>query len=213
LARRPAAASASAHVAAGVTRTRGGRLEEVRDAALTLFARDGYAGTNMTDIARAVNLEAPSLYNHIASKGDLLREICVHALDGLLALQQVALEQADPVSRLRAMTESHVSFSATHPREIIITSREFIHLSGPARQEVLDLRRRYERGFRDLIEAGRGVGLFDAEHSKLSAYAIIEMGLAVAQWFRATGQLSVAEVSHDYGKFALRIVGCREELG
>ena len=212
LARRPAAATPAVSSSGGA-RARGGRLAEVRDAALTLFARDGYAGTNMTDIARAVQLEAPSLYNHIASKGDLLRDICVQALSELLERQERALEEPDPVTRLRVMTEGHVTFSATHPREIIITSREFIHLSGPARQEVLDLRRRYERGFRNLIEAGRAVGLFDADHSKLSAYAIIEMGLAVAQWFRETGQLTVAQVSREYGRFALRIVGWREELG
>jgi AcrR family transcriptional regulator len=202
---------AKAASAAGA-RIRGGRVDEVRDAALTLFARDGYAGTNMTDLARVLELGAPSLYNHIASKGELLRELCAQAMAELLALQQAALSEPDPVSRLRVMTESHVTYSATHPRQIIVTAREFIHLSGPARQEILDLRHRYERGFRDVIVEGREAGLFDVDHPKLASYAIIEMGLAVAEWYRTAGQLSVAAVAHDYGRFALRIVRHRDEF-
>jgi len=192
--------------------TTGGRLEEVRRAALMLFARDGYAGTNMTDIAREVNLVAPSLYNHIASKGELLREFCVTAMTELLAAQREALDEADPVSRLRAMTVRQATFSATHPWQIIVTAREFIHLHGPARKEVLDLRHRYERGFRTVIEDGRDAGLFDVQHPKLASYAIIEMGLSVAEWYRESGELSVETVAREHGRFALRIVGFRAEF-
>jgi AcrR family transcriptional regulator len=202
---------AKAASAAGA-RIRGGRVDEVRDAALTLFARDGYAGTNMTDLARVLELGAPSLYNHIASKGELLREFCVTAMTELLALQRAALDEPDPVSRLRVMTEAHVTFSATHQREIIVTAREFIHLDDPARQEVLDLRRRYEHGFRTVIEEGSELGVFDADRPKLASYAIIEMGLSIAQWYREVGPLSVETVAGDYGRFALRIVRCREEF-
>lgn len=199
-------------VSPGNARIRGGRADEVRDAALTLFARDGYAGTGMIDIARALQLEAPSLYNHMRSKGELLRELCASAMDEMLARQRDALTQRDPVARLRTMTESHVAYSATHPRQIVITAREFIHLDGEARQQILNLRHRYERGFRTVINEGREAGVFDLDHPKLASYAIIEMGLAVAQWYRRAGRLRVEAVAQEYGRFALRIVGCRDEF-
>jgi AcrR family transcriptional regulator len=207
LARRAASATAARH-----PRPRGGRLEEVRDAALTLFAREGYAATNMTDIARELQLGAPSLYNHIASKGEVLRDLCAQAMAQLLERQQAALHQPDPVSRLRVMTEGHVAFSATHPREIVVTAREFIHLDGPARQEILELRQTYERGFRNVIVEGRDAGLFDVDHPKLASYAIIEMGLSVAEWYRDGGALSVEAVAHEYGRFGLRVVRYRDEF-
>lgn len=198
-------------VSTGNARIRGGRADEVRDAALTLFARDGYAGTGMIDIARLLNLEAPSLYNHMSSKGELLRELCASAMEELLARQRDGLTQPDPVARLRSITEAHVAYSATHPREVTITAREFIHLDGQARQQILDLRRDYERGFRTVINQGREAGVFDVDHPKLASYAIIEMGLAVAEWYRQAGRLSVEAVAREYGRFALRIVRCRDE--
>lgn len=182
-------------------------MAEVRDAALTLFANEGYAGTNMSDIARAVDLVAPSLYNHIASKSELLRELCVSAMHDLLGLQEEALGKPDVTTQLRTAAELHVTYCATRRREVIVTAREFIHLGGPARQQVLDLRHRYERGFRSLIEQGSVAGVFDVERPKLASYAIIEMGLAVAEWYRERGPYPVAAVATDYGRFALRLVG------
>ena len=187
--------------------TRRGRLNEVREAALTLFTANGYAGTSMADIARELELGAPSLYNHISSKVGLLHEVCISTLDELLALQQEAMAASNVATQLRMATETLVSFSATHRREIAMVAREFIHLDGDARQEVLDLRHRYERRFRDFIEEGRACGAFATPRPQLASYAIIEMGLAVAQWYRDDGPFSVETVAEDYGKFALRLVG------
>ncbi len=42
--------------------------DAVLDAACLLFAERGYRGTSMKDIAEALGVRAPSLYNHVASK-------------------------------------------------------------------------------------------------------------------------------------------------
>ena len=47
----------------------------ILDAALDLFARHGFAGTSVRQLARAVGLRESSLYNHFASK-----EAIYHAL-------------------------------------------------------------------------------------------------------------------------------------
>jgi AcrR family transcriptional regulator len=191
------------------TRPRAGRLEEVRDAALSLFALHGDRATTMVDIARELGLGAPSLYNHIASKGEILREICASTMDALLARQQDALREPDAVGRLQAMTDAHVRFAATSRREVIVADRDFIHLAEPYRAEVLGLRKRYERGFRSVIEEGRTDGSFRVEEPKLASYAIIEMGTSVAAWFREHGPLPLETVTTEYGKYALRMVGFR----
>lgn len=186
----------------------GGRRREVRDAALTLFAANGYSGTSMADIARALERGAPSLYNHIASKSALLHDVCVETLNEILKLQQDAMSTSDFGLQLRMMTETLVRFSATHRREVAMVAREFIHLDGDARQEVLDLRHQFERRFRDFIERGRESGDFATPRPQLASYAIIEMSLAVAQWYRDEGPMSVETVAEDYGTFALRLAGC-----
>jgi AcrR family transcriptional regulator len=182
-------------------------MAEVLDAALSQFALHGYWGTSMADIARELGLGAPSLYNHVTSKGEMLREICMSSMAELLARQQAASSAGDAAAQLREMTEQQVRFAATKRRELIVTDRDFIHLEEPHRAEVLRLRKRYERGFREVIIAGRSSGLFHVDEPKLASYAIIEMGISVATWFRERGPLALDRVAAQYGTFALRMVG------
>ncbi|HAX03648.1 MAG: hypothetical protein A2Y45_08985 [Tenericutes bacterium GWC2_34_14] len=43
--------------------------------ALNLFSEQGYEGVSMRDIAKAVGIQAPSLYNHFASKEDIFNSL------------------------------------------------------------------------------------------------------------------------------------------
>ena len=49
--------------------------EKILDAALTLFAENGYNGTSVEQIAKAVGIKAPSLYKHFKGKEDILNAL------------------------------------------------------------------------------------------------------------------------------------------
>ena len=49
--------------------------DKILDAALTLFAENGYNGTSVEQIAKAVGIKAPSLYKHYKSKEDILNSL------------------------------------------------------------------------------------------------------------------------------------------
>lgn len=49
--------------------------EKVLDAALALFAENGYDGTSVEQIANIVGIKAPSLYKHYKSKEDILNAL------------------------------------------------------------------------------------------------------------------------------------------
>ena len=49
--------------------------EKILDAALTLFAENGYDGTSVEQIAGIVGIKAPSLYKHYAGKEDILNAL------------------------------------------------------------------------------------------------------------------------------------------
>ena len=46
--------------------------EKILDAALTLFAENGYDGTSVEQIANVVGIKAPSLYKHYKGKEDIV---------------------------------------------------------------------------------------------------------------------------------------------
>src|SRR5438045_9702694 len=83
--------------------------DAVRTAACELFARQGYRGTSMKDIAGALAVSAPNLYNHIPSKQDLLVVIMDRAMDRAHAALDEALAGIDDVAeQLRRATETGV---------------------------------------------------------------------------------------------------------
>src|SRR5918998_2561138 len=95
------------------------RRTDVRDAALTLFAERGYHGTSMKDIAAAVGMRAPSLYNHVGAKQELLVEIVERTLVDLQRLHAEAVGSTrDVAEALRRAVEAHVRYHARHPREV-----------------------------------------------------------------------------------------------
>ena len=58
--------------------------DEIREAALEQFARDGYSSTSMRDIASRVGIKAASLYNHFGSKEAILWDLTLTAFEELL---------------------------------------------------------------------------------------------------------------------------------
>lgn len=49
--------------------------EKILDAALEIFARDGYDGTNIKDIADSVGIVKSALYRHFTSKEEIFRAV------------------------------------------------------------------------------------------------------------------------------------------
>jgi AcrR family transcriptional regulator len=93
-----------------------GRPDEIRAVAIALFAERGYRGTSMKDIATALSMQAPSLYNHVDAKETLLRDVILETLVELQAeIDAIVTVETDPVIQLLRMTEAHVLYHAQHP--------------------------------------------------------------------------------------------------
>ncbi|HST42652.1 MAG TPA: TetR/AcrR family transcriptional regulator [Conexibacter sp.] len=185
-----------------------GRWNDVAEAALTLFSDRGYHGTTMKHVAAELGVQAPSLYNHVGSKQEILARLMKTGMERMIAKQDEALASTDDVvEQLRRMTEAHVLVHTSHRRSALIGDRELRNLEEPARTEQRGRRELYERRFRDTIERGVLQGAFKVNSAKLASFAIIEMATSVAVWFRDEGPLSETDVAHEYGEMALRIVG------
>lgn len=181
----------------------------VQVAALTLFAEQGYRATTMADIGAALGIRGPSLYKHVASKQDLLAAIMVATMKALIHDQKAALDAGGDVAvRLRRVVEAHVRYHASHRHEAFVGNREIASLGPTQRRRVLALRARYEHALREVIEEGRRAGRFAVSSARLASYAILDMGIGVAAWFRPDGEYSADEIAYAYADQALRIVQC-----
>ena len=70
-------------------------VDAVRQAAVSLFARQGYAGTGIRELGRAVGLTSATLYHYAGGKEELLAGIMRDALTELLRSAHEAVTGAD----------------------------------------------------------------------------------------------------------------------
>jgi AcrR family transcriptional regulator len=182
--------------------------ETVRAAALRLFAERGYQLTTMADIGAALGIRGPSLYKHVVSKQDLLVEIMVETMTSLIARQQAAVEAGGaPDVQLRRAVEAHVRYHATHREDALVGNREIESLEEPARTRIVELRRAYEHGLRAIIESGCAAGAFATAHGRLVSYAILDMGMGLASWYRPDGEYDVDTIAYAYADLAVQMAG------
>jgi len=101
---------------------RKGELTAARilDAAESLFAERGYTGTSLRDVAGAVGLRIPSLYNHFESKELLYAAVLDRVVDPVLDILNGFLaapldqrpEHADVIGQVMALLERHPNLPA-----------------------------------------------------------------------------------------------------
>lgn len=177
----------------------------VRQKATDLFFEKGYAATSLREVASAAGLQIGSLYNHIASKEDLLLQVMGGIMDDLVEEQERALKvEGDAVEKLRAAVDCHVRFHAERAQEVFIGNTNLRALSEGARQKIIEKRNRYEETIRSLIERTGEEGLASVIDARLHTYSIVALGAHMAGWYRPEGRLSLDEIAEAYTKFALR---------
>lgn len=179
------------------------------EAACELFAERGYRATSMKDIAHALGVRAPSLYNHVSAKQDILYAIMDRAMDrAITALGAALADVTDVADQLRAATESLVLDFLRNPAEVTICNNEVRSLESDNRIAIVAKRDHYAARVREIIDQGCRTERFHTRSPQLAAFAVLEMGNGAKSWFRPDGRYTDAYVAREYGEFALRIVGC-----
>jgi AcrR family transcriptional regulator len=183
--------------------------ERVLDHALTLFAERGYHGTALSEIAGALGVRTPSLYNHMRSKHELLEAIIDATTAGVLEdFHTVRDEGGEPADVLYRAARVYAYRHATHRREALVVNRDTSSLEEPVRSTLQSRRREHEHALRAVISEGVDRGVFHVDSPALASFAIRELCVSIARWFSEDGPLSADEVADQYAGFALRIVGC-----
>lgn len=180
----------------------------IRSTAVGLFSKIGYEATSMRQIAAAVGIKPASLYNHYSSKEGILWEIVQNALNEILKGQDRAFSQnPDTETRFRAFMRFHTSFHARESQAAKIVNHNLSSLSARHYRKTVADRDRYERRFRELLEAGVTEGVFDIRDTRITSYAILEMGMGIAIWYRPDGAITIEELAALHEELGLRMVG------
>jgi len=102
--------------------------EQILDAALEAFSKEGAEGVTMRALADAIEYSPPVLYAHFRDKDSIIQELCYRQLR---SLAQVFANFAalDPVERLRHIGYVYADFAIDHPshfRFLFLTRHPFV---------------------------------------------------------------------------------------
>jgi len=171
--------------------------ERVLDTAAALFWEKGYAGTTTREIAAAVGIQQASLYYHVASKEELLYQLCLSSMEQLLADVQSAVEQHDaPLERLRALIRAHLATLLKHQVRHVTMLAELRALSKWHHAEVLALRKRYAELVRTAIQDAQESGTIRKDiPSKYLYLALLNILNWAVVWYRRDQALSADQLA------------------
>jgi AcrR family transcriptional regulator len=164
----------------------------IRESALSLIHRRGFAAMSLRDLAAEVGIRPGSLYNHITTKQALLFDLVHGHMCSLIESADLALEASGPdtMARLRAFIAHHLAYHFERRREVYVANSELRALEPPNRAAVMDLRRAYEDRLIALLEAGVAEGSLRLGDTRIAAYAILAMLTGVCTWYRPNGRFS-----------------------
>ncbi|MEY4583995.1 MAG: hypothetical protein RLZ68_598 [Pseudomonadota bacterium] len=175
--------------------------EAILTQAAELFARQGFVGTSMNEVATACGMSKPALYHYVRDKSQLLFEIAtthvarLHALiEEVAAGDKVNPPPADATAHVRRLIERFVLeyAGARHAHRVLTEDVKFLEPADQAR--VLELQRQVVNSFANAIAQVRPE-LIAADLHKPLAMLLFGMMNWMFTWLQPDGKLSHADMA------------------
>lgn len=187
--------------------------------ALELFDAKGFEGSTVREIAKASGVTPGAIYNHFASKHDILNSIVRKLLEDLDNELDSAATSVGPRAsdQLEAVVGALVLRYARSNKAARIINRESEFLLPQARAEVDAQRQQILRLISTLLKSAQRSGpirsgkLTKARPSSeldtdVAATALLDMCAGVAAWRRPDRRMPPIWLSKVYGELAVRIL-------
>ncbi|WP_329544456.1 TetR family transcriptional regulator [Streptomyces sp. NBC_01356] len=160
----------------GRTRDAARTKAEILDVATVEFARAGYAGARVDEIAARTRTTKRMIYYYFGGKEQLFTAVLERAYSVIRqAEQELDVEHLDPIAAIRRLAELTFDHHEAHPDFIRLVSIENIHEAehiaaseelGRIGSPALDVIRR-------ILETGRKSGVFTADVDAVDLHAMI----------------------------------------
>ncbi|MGW4214216.1 TetR/AcrR family transcriptional regulator [Lentzea sp. NPDC004789] len=179
--------------------------QKIIDAAVRLFASQGYDATSVQEIVTAAEVTKGALYHYFRAKDDLLFEIYRLLITSQSAdmdrIIGLGLPSAETV---REILVSLVVSTAERVDETAVFVRELHRLGEERMTEFRAERRRYHETFLAVVEKGQADGEFS---SLVPADTVVRIALGVVNqlpmWYRPDGAKPPAVLAGEIADFVL----------
>ncbi|MBS1511159.1 MAG: TetR/AcrR family transcriptional regulator [Bacteroidetes bacterium] len=174
------------------------KKEVIIKSASVLFRTRGFSAATMRELAEAVGVEAPSLYNHIGSKSEILQAICFKVANAFNdQLAAIETQQVNTISKLEHIIRFHIQMMMNYYDEVFVANHDWKHLEEPYLSNFLMQRRNYEKRLVAIMEEG----IRKKECKNLNPFVVVLTMLSAVRglefWQRHKKNISVKVLEDD----------------
>lgn len=186
-----------------------GTRRRILEVALQLFARDGFHGSSIRDLARALELQPSAIYAHFSSKEHVLAELVRSGHEVHLEAFRAALLEAgaEPIDQMKALVRAHARFHAGYPHLAIVVNEELHALPAELAAPAVALRNQATALLVDVVRRGIAMGRFAPTHAGAAAAAIGAIGLRIPYWHDQASGLDAEGLAEVHAELVLRMLG------
>jgi len=163
-----------------------------------LFRTKGFTAASMRELAIAVGVEAPSLYNHIGSKSELLQAVCFKVANEFTVQLDAAENSKMPAAaRIELIIRFHIKMMLDEFDEVFVANHEWKYLQEPLLSNFLNQRRSYEKRLVAIIEEGIRKKEFKNIDPYVAVLTLLSAVRGLEFWQRHKKNISLAALEDD----------------
>ncbi|WP_010530150.1 TetR/AcrR family transcriptional regulator [Lentibacillus jeotgali] len=174
---------------------------KIKNASIQQFDEKGYSETSIQEIVDYIGVTKGSFYYYYKSKQELLKDIHINYIEGLLKEQDQILQNPDKNSKdkLYSIISMIVNSIRTQRQSARIFNREGRNLDKLHFEEIRHKRRKFRLAFQQVIEEGIKTGEFKKGlHADILTFGMLGMTNWSFNWFNPEGKLSEEEIINTY---------------
>ena len=173
--------------------------EKLLDAAVELFAANGFNATSIRDIAKHTGMTIPNIYYHFGNKEGLLIAILERATRQIVdGLRKVTSREMDPLERFKLLLRAHYDLLISVGREeanILFLEEEHVsRFRKPFQIELLDI---YRKELREL----KSLGYVNQENITVLAFNIFGVINWHLRWYKPNGKMTPEQAKDEMVAF------------
>ncbi len=173
--------------------------EKLLDAALELFAANGFNGTSIRDIARLTGMTISNIYYHYGSKEGLLIAILERATREIVdGLTEVVNRDIDPLERFKLLLRAHfdllINIGRKEANVLFLEEEHVSRFIKPFQIEILDI-------YRKELQTLKSAGYVSQENLTILAFNVFGVINWHLRWYKPGGRLSLDEVANELVDF------------
>jgi len=180
------------------------RKKEIIHTAAQLFKEKGYNAVSMRDLAQKLGIKAASLYNHIASKQEILGIIVLEVAEHFTEhMERTFPKESSATQKLEAIIESHIEITLQKTDFLACMNNDWMHLNEADRKRYLELRNMYEYQVREILQDGMAAGELKQTDLEITLFSLLSTLRTLYLWYSKNTAFNAKKIKQDLTQILL----------